>query len=87
MICSIGRSLKVDDLRRFLRYFSNPYSPHQQYIKPSIYEGAEETGNILDCLYPEYINPENTYLLEEIVREFCSQHCKTLLEEYAKKYE
>ena len=85
IVSSIGQSLKADNLRRFLRYFPNPYLPHQRYIEPSIYEGAEGTGDILDRLHPEYINPENTYLLEEIVRKSHSRQCKRLLEEYTKK--
>ena len=76
------------DLKQFLRYFSNPLSPSQRYIDPSVYEGTESKSarDILDCLYPDYINPENTYLLEEIVRNFGSFKCKKCLEEYTSEY-
>ena len=84
-----SRSLKVTDLKQFLRYFSNPLSPSQRYIDPSIYDGGtrgKRAKDILDRLYPDYINPENTYLLEEIVRNFGSFECKKCLEEYLAEY-
>ena len=83
---SIGRSLAVDDLRRFLRFFSHPHSPSQRYIEPSVYMDVESTRDILDQLYPEYVNPENIYLLEEIIELSNSRQCKRILREYTNKY-
>ena len=82
----IGRSLDVDDLRQFLRYYPHPRSSNQRYIQPSMYIGVETTREILDRLYPEYINPGNIYLLEEIISLSNSRQCKRLLDEYIRKY-
>jgi hypothetical protein len=87
----LGRSssMKVADLKQFLRYFSNPLLPSQRYVDPGIYEGpkSRRAKDILDRLYPDYINPENTFLLEEIVRNFGSLQSKKCLEKYTSEYQ
>ena len=84
----LGRNVKVANLKQFLRYFSNPLLPSQRYVDPGIYEGpkSRRAKDIIDRLYPEYINPENTFLLEEIVRNFGSLQSKKCLEEYTSEY-
>ena len=84
----LGRSIKVADLKQFLHYFSNLLLPSQRYVDPGIYEGTKSRRamDILDRLYPDYVNPENTFLLEEIVRNFGSLQSKKYLEKYTSEY-
>ena len=82
----IGRSLDVDELKLFLRYYLCPHAPSQHYVEPGIYEDAESTRDILDRLCPVYVNSGNVYLLEEIVSLSNSRQCKRLLDEYTRKY-
>ena len=82
----IGRSLDVDELKQFLRFYLCPHTPSRHYVEPGIYEDAESTRDILDRLFPLYVNLGNVYLLEQIVSLSKCPQCGRLLDEYTSKY-
>ena len=75
----LERSIKVDELKEFLRCFCHSQSPQQLCVDPRVYEGATSTKDILKKLCPEYINPAKLFILEGIVETFGSRQCKKLL--------
>ena len=86
---SIIHHLRVDvsEVKDVLRYISKPHHLTQRYVHPSVYQDATSTKDLLDQLYPDYINPEDTFLLEEIVA-YCGScpECETLLEGFTSKF-
>ena len=84
---NLERSLKPDDLKKFLRYFCNPASLENCLIDKHLYRDLDSTSEILDSLHPKYINPGNMFLLQEIVDNFGSRQSKTLLRNYNSQWE
>ena len=80
---SLEKSVKPDDLKDFLRYFSNPASPEHCLVDKQLYANIDSTSQILDSLHPTYINPANLLLLQEIVDNYGSDHSKKLFHDYA----
>ena len=80
------RRVDVDEIKDVLYYLSNPRSPSERCVPPGVYQSATSTKDLLDRLYPEYINPESTFPLEEIVDSCGSRQCKKILREYTSKY-
>ena len=85
---SLEGSLEPDDLKKFLHYFCNPASPEQRLVQDEqLYHDLTSTSDILDSLYPDYINTANLLLLQEIVDNFGSQRSKKLLCDYNSQWE
>ena len=85
---SIIRHLRVDvsEVKDVLRFSTKPQNFTQLCVHPSVYEDATSTKDLLERLFPDYINPGNTFLLEEIVRNCGSSQCKRLLKKYTVKF-
>ena len=84
---SLERSLNPGNLKDFLRYFCNPSSPRHCLVDKQLYSNLDSTAQILDSLHPMYINPDNLFLLQEIVDNFGSEQSKKLLHEYICQWE
>ena len=84
IICHL--SVDVSKVKDVLRYSSNPQNFPQRCVPPSVYEDITSTEDLLDRLFPDYINPGNTFLLEEIVRNCGSSQCKILLKKYTSRF-
>lgn len=85
---SIIHHLRVDvgEVKDVLRYSCKPQHLSQRCVHPSVYEDATSTKDLLDRLFPDYINPEDTFLLQEIVENCGSGQCKRLLKKYTSKF-
>ena len=87
---SIMLHLKMDvgEIKQVLRFSSSPHSLHKRCVPTSVYEDATSTKELLDRLYPEYINPQDIFLLEEIVNNSGSRNgkCKRLVCVYSDKF-
>ena len=82
----LPRSVRVAELKEFLRYFCHPQFPRQLCVDPSVYEGATSTKDILKQLCPEFINPAELFVLEGIVGTFGSCRCKKLLQDFQNEF-
>ena len=82
VIESLDQTLQVEKLRRFLKHLSHPRTPMKSYIDPKLYEKCSSTAEVLDTLYPQYINFMHTSLLRRIVRIYGTEDIKKLLHEY-----
>ena len=89
MYRSIIRHFRVDvcEVRDSFRFLTDPRHPDQLCVPPSVYKDATTTKELLTCLCPRYVNPKKTFVLKEIVREFGSQKCKKLLQDYTEKFQ
>ena len=76
----------VGKVKDSLRYLTNPQRLNELCVPPSVYEDATTTKDLLNRLCPMYVNPEDTFVLEEIVNEFGSRCCKKELKDYTDKY-
>ena len=88
MYCSVIRLLrvKVCDVKDYLRFLTDPCCLDRLCVPPHVYKEATSTKELLSCLCPDYINPKNTFVLEEIVATFGSHRCKKLVREYTDKF-
>ena len=80
------RRVDVEEVKEIVRFSSNPHSLHERCVPLRVYEGATSTKDLLDQLYPTYINPQDTFLLEVIIENCGSRTCKRLLREYTNKF-
>ena len=78
--------VKVEKVKDSLHYLTNPRCLNELCVPQSVYEDATTTKDLLNRLCPMYVNPENTFVLEEIVNEFGSRRCKEVLKDYIDKY-
>ena len=76
----------VEEVKDVLHCSANPINFRQRCVHPSVYQDATSTKDLLDQLFPDYINPGDTFLLEEIVRNCGSSQCKRLLNKYTSKF-
>ena len=77
----IDESADVCTLKRFLKFLSHPRT-HQRYIDIKIYEQCNTPGEILEALYPQYINFTHTHLLRRIVNRCGDDQSKSLVKHY-----
>ena len=83
----VGHSrANVEKVKDSLHYLTNPRRLNELCVPPSVYEDATTTKDLLNRLFPLYVNPEDTFVLEEIVAEFGSHRCKKELKDYTEKY-
>ena len=80
------RGVDVGKIKGSLCYLTNPQCPRQLCVPPRVYRNATTTKELLDRLCPTYVNPEDTFVLEEIVNEFGSRRCKKELKDYTDVY-
>jgi hypothetical protein len=78
--------VNVSKIKKVLHYCSNPRDLSQRCVPPNVYQDVTSTKDLLERLYPEYINPENIFVLEEIINNCGSRQCKTLLHEYVNTF-
>ena len=76
----------VEKVKDSLRYLTSPRCFNELCVPPKVYEDATTTKDLLNKLCPTYINPQDTFVLEEIVKEFGSHRCKKELKDYMDKY-
>ena len=69
-------------LKRYLRFYSHPLHPEKPLVEARIFEKAKTSGEVLESLWPQYINFMTYYLLEDIVEEFRCKEASKLLEDY-----
>ena len=74
------------ELVGFLDCFSHPFKPDRHYIPSDDYKSAATTSEVIQSLFPKFINYENTRLLEQIVQRFGCDKCKEALQEYQQLY-
>ena len=72
-------------LKKYLCCLCHPLQPEKPYIRSRHYESATTTSEIIQSLFPEFINYRNTGLLWQIVRFGCDR-CKAALHEYLQHY-
>ena len=82
MYHSVIQHLQDSEVKGVLYYLTDPHHPNQPCVPSSVYKDTTTTKELLDKLFPEYVNPIKTFVLEEIVGEYGSQECKELLREY-----
>ena len=76
----------VGEVKASLRYLTNPQCPKQLCVPRRVYQNATTTKDLLDRLCPTYVNPEDTFVLEEIINEFGSRRCKKELHDYIDEF-
>ena len=88
MYRSIIRLLQVNvnEVKDSLRYLTDPRCLDKLCVPPKVYKDTTSTKDLLRRLCPRYINPKDTFVLEEIVSNFGSQRCKRLLSDYTDKF-
>ena len=88
MYRSIVRLLRVNvnEVKDSLCYLTDPQCLDKLCVLPKVYKDATSTKDLLSRLCPRYINPKDTFVLEEIVTNFGSQRCKRLLKDYTEEF-
>ena len=86
MLDAVGNKLNectnVDVIKKFLKRYSHPLYPEKRYIEPHVYCDAKTVADILDSLFPQYINYMEHYVLEEIVDKFGDTECRECFQKY-----
>ena len=77
----LNESVDVEYLKSFLKYLSCPRTG-RQYVDIELFKNCRTPQEIIDLLFPSYINFMNTQLLRQIVRRFGNEKSKALLEQY-----
>ena len=72
----------VSELKKFLKSYCHPLEPEKLYVEPKIYADASTTMEVLESLFPQYINYMHYYLLEDIVVRFQCDRAKKVLQQY-----
>ena len=80
------RDVKVSEVKACLCYLTVPDFPTELCVPRHMYERATSTEDLLRELCPTYINPRDTFVLEEIVRNLGSSYCKRLVNKYVKMF-
>ena len=77
----LNESADVENLKFFLKSLRHPHT-HQRYIDIKLYEHCRTPREIIETLFPQYINFMNMHLLRVIVDEFGDEKSKPLLKQY-----
>ena len=72
----------VSELKTFLKSYCHPLEPENLYVDPKIYTDASTTMEVLESLFPQYINYIQFYLLEDIVIRFECDKAREVLQQY-----
>ena len=77
----LDNSANVKRLKHFLKFLSHPRT-QKRYIDVKLYEHCNTPGEVIEVLYPQYINFMHTHLLRQIVNKFGDEQSKALLKQY-----
>ena len=77
----LNKSADVENLKFFLKSLCHPRT-HQRYIDIKLYDHCRTPREIIETLFPQYINFMNIHLLRVIVDEFGDEKSKPLLKQY-----
>jgi len=78
--------VKLEKLLRFLRFYSHPLNPEMLYIDEQILQSTTSVSEVMESLFPYYINYMNTELLEAIIERFECKEAACLLQQYHDRY-
>ena len=78
--------VKLEKLLRFLRFYAHPLNPEMHYIDRQILQYSSSVSEVMESLFPEYINYMNTGLLEDIIERFECKEAQSLLQQYHDRY-
>ena len=81
----LGTSVDVSELKIFLKSYCHPLDPEHLYVDPKIYRDASTTSEIIESLFPQYINYMHYYLLEEIIARFECDKARKVLQQYTEQ--
>ena len=62
--------VKLEKLLRFLRFYGHPLNPEMRYIDLQILQNTSSVSEVMESLFPDYINYMDTGLLEDIIERF-----------------
>ena len=79
-------SVDMARLKDFLDWYSHPLYPEQPYFDSKIYKGVGTSKQLIQSLYPQFINFMHYYLLEDIVERFGCNVAKELLQQFTNQY-
>jgi hypothetical protein len=79
-------AVEPPELKAYLSRISHPLKPDEPYVRLCQYESAATTPEIIQNLFPKFINYQNTGLLRKIVQRFGCDKCKAALQEYLQHY-
>ena len=77
----LNRSADVNKLKSFLKFLCHPHTC-QRYIDVDLYKHCKTPGEIIEALFPQYINYMHTDILRMIVNNFGNKKSQTLLKKY-----
>ena len=78
--------VKLEKLLRFLRFHGHPLNPEMRYIDQQILQSTSSVSEVMESLFPDYINYMNTGLLEAIIERFECKEAQSLLQQYHDRY-
>ena len=78
--------VKLEKLLRFLRFYSHPLNPEMRYINQQLLQSTSSVSDVMESLFPDYINYMNTELLEDIIERFECKEAQSLLQQYHDRY-
>ena len=78
--------VKLEKLLRFLRFYGHPLNPEIRYIDQQLLQSASSVSDVMESLFPDYINYMNTELLEDIIERFECKEAQSLLQQYHDRY-
>ena len=81
----LNETADVVAVKHFLQFLSHPYTG-QRYISIKLYEHCVTPQDVIEALFPQYINFMHTHLLKQIVKIVGNERSMTLLEQYEKNF-
>ena len=78
--------VELKKLLRFLRFYGHPLNPEMRYIDQQILQSTSSVSEVMESLFPDYINYMNTGLLEDIIERFECKEAQSLLQQYHDRY-
>ena len=77
----LNKSADVENLKHFLEFLSHPRTG-RRYINIKLYVHCRTPQEVIEALFPQYINFMHTHLLRQILRIFGDEQSITLLKQY-----
>ena len=78
--------VNLEKLLRFLRFYGHPLNPEMRYIDQQILQSTSSVSEVMESLFPDYINYMDTELLEDIIERFECKEAESLLQQYHERY-
>ena len=82
----LDKRINMGELKVFLRFYGHPLYPERSYVEPKEYKDAKSTRELLETLWPQFINYMHYYLLEDIIEEFECEDAMKVLQRYKRGY-